>query len=97
MLFMHRHNIVSFTPKKSIIIICYLDDNFTHKAVLDNFGKYHVYWQSDGIRGNDTITFEVQVATKGWIGLGLAPSAAMTGADIVIVWIDENKKPHISV
>lgn len=66
-------------------------------AVMDNFGKYHVYWHSSGVDGNDTITFEVHVATKGWIGLGLAPSGGMFGADIIIVWIDNNGQPHISV
>ncbi len=60
-------------------------------------GKYNVYWHSGGINGSDLITFEVQVATKGWIGLGFAPSGGMANADIVIVWIDAKGQPQISV
>ncbi len=66
-------------------------------AIMDIAGKYRVYWYSSGMNGNDSITFELQVATKGWIGLSLAPTAAMAGADIVVVWIDTQGRPQISV
>lgn len=64
---------------------------------MDSEGKYHAFWLSGGIDGSDYITFEVQVATKGWIGLGLSPSGSMAGADIVIVWIDNKGQAHITV
>uniref|UniRef100_A0A914XB98 DOMON domain-containing protein n=1 Tax=Plectus sambesii TaxID=2011161 RepID=A0A914XB98_9BILA len=70
-------------------------DGFTHHAVLDNSDAYYLYWKP-GATGNDYIEFEVQVKTKGWIGLGFSPNGAMAGSDIVIMWIDANNQPHIS-
>uniref|UniRef100_A0A914W9W3 DOMON domain-containing protein n=1 Tax=Plectus sambesii TaxID=2011161 RepID=A0A914W9W3_9BILA len=69
--------------------------NYTHHAVLDPNGKFLVHWRP-GTNDTDFITFECEVATQGWIGLGFSSNGAMTGADIVIAWIDQSGKPQIS-
>ncbi len=72
------------------------DDGFTHAADMDNLGKFIIYWRP-AENDNDYIIFEVQVKTKGWIGVGFGPIAGMKNADIVIMWIDRDQKPQISV
>ncbi|XP_078510084.1 DBH-like monooxygenase protein 2 [Lissotriton helveticus] len=49
---------------------------------LDPEGRVLLRW--DFNKTTEEITFELQVATTGWIGFGLSPSGGMTGADIVI-------------
>jgi len=58
---------------------------YDHHAVLDANNKYEMWWKFD----DDTITFKVKVATKGWIGWGLSPSGKMAGSDMVIAWVDD--------
>ncbi|XP_078510093.1 DBH-like monooxygenase protein 2 [Lissotriton helveticus] len=49
---------------------------------LDPEGRVVLRW--DFNKTTEEITFELQVATTGWIGFGLSPSGGMAGADIVI-------------
>lgn len=63
---------------------------------MDNMGKYQIFWLP-GATDEDNITFEVQVKTKGWIGVGFGPIAGMANADIVIMWIDRDGRGQISV
>lgn len=37
------------------------------------------------------ITFEVQVRTAGYVGLGFSPDGAQSGADMAIGWIDQGQ------
>ncbi|XP_064597489.1 DBH-like monooxygenase protein 1 homolog [Liolophura sinensis] len=56
-----------------------------HSIILDPEGKYHLSWNF-----TDTdVTFEVQVKTLGYIGLGISPNGGMPGSDIVLVWVDD--------
>lgn len=64
--------------------------------MLGTSDRYYLYWKP-GANATDNIIFEAQVRTKGWIGLGFSPNGAMAGSDIVIMWIDKNGQPHISV
>uniref|UniRef100_A0A6Q2XIZ8 DOMON domain-containing protein n=1 Tax=Esox lucius TaxID=8010 RepID=A0A6Q2XIZ8_ESOLU len=53
---------------------------FKHSTILDPHGKYHLKWRFD----QRSITFEIEVETKGYIGFGLSPNGAMALSDIVI-------------
>nr|XP_053647657.1 DBH-like monooxygenase protein 1 [Cherax quadricarinatus] len=57
-----------------------------HRAVLDQDGDYVMLWTP---REKDII-IEVQVVTKGYIGLGFSPNGGMKGADIVIGWVTDH-------
>lgn len=57
---------------------------YSNFADLDPAGKFRMYWNTTGSRANDTITIELHVETKGWVGLGFSPNGAMSGADMVI-------------
>ncbi|KAJ8008978.1 hypothetical protein DPEC_G00084040 [Dallia pectoralis] len=75
---------------------------FRHSTVLDPHGKCHLKWRSD----QRTITFEMEVESKGYIGFGLSPNGAMALSDIVIggvvdgtpylqdYFTDANRKVH---
>ncbi|XP_038111904.1 MOXD1 homolog 2 [Culex quinquefasciatus] len=59
-----------------------LGAHWDHSVFLD--GDYRLLWS---ISGSD-ITFEVQVRTHGYIGLGFSKDGTIYGADIVIGWVD---------
>ncbi len=75
------------------------DDGFTHMA---EFGAaavgrdVSVFWKP-GVKDDDFIIFEIRAKTTGWMGLGFSPSGAMKGADLIVMWFDDNGKAHISV
>uniref|UniRef100_A0A914X5Q2 DOMON domain-containing protein n=1 Tax=Plectus sambesii TaxID=2011161 RepID=A0A914X5Q2_9BILA len=69
--------------------------NFTHQAVLDTNGDFIVRWLP-GTNANDYITFECEVRTQGWLGIGFSSNGGMGSADMVIAWIDQNGNPQIS-
>ncbi|XP_007233530.3 DBH-like monooxygenase protein 1 homolog [Astyanax mexicanus] len=53
---------------------------FQHSAALDAGGRYALKWSFD----ETSITFEVEAATRGYMGLGFSPNGAMASADLVI-------------
>ncbi|XP_042233945.1 DBH-like monooxygenase protein 1 isoform X2 [Homarus americanus] len=57
---------------------------FHHRAVMDQRGAYIMLWTPL----QDKIVIEVQVATRGYVGLGFSPNGGMKGADVVIGWVD---------
>ncbi|XP_069165930.1 MOXD1 homolog 1-like isoform X2 [Procambarus clarkii] len=61
---------------------------YTRRSVLDQKGKYVVMWAP----GDNQVIFEVQVATKGYVGLGFSPNGGMKGADMVLGWVDDSGK-----
>lgn len=62
-----------------------------HSAVLDN--NFLVLWTP----GERDVTFEVQVKTLGYIGLGFTRDDRRAGTDIVIGWVDNNGQVHLQV
>lgn len=54
-----------------------------HQAVLDESGDFHLHWEHD----EQSIIFECQVRTTGYVGLGLSTKGRMKGADIFIGWV----------
>ncbi|XP_050994681.1 DBH-like monooxygenase protein 1 homolog [Labeo rohita] len=81
---------------------CSQGTRFVHSAALDADGRYNIKWGFD----ESTITFEVEVKTRGYIGFGLSPTGAMSSSDIVIggvlngspylldYYTDSNRKVH---
>nr|XP_002129219.1 DBH-like monooxygenase protein 1 homolog [Ciona intestinalis] len=71
----------------NLINLCLSDvsptDNYEHFTVLDQAAKFKVYWKFN----QTDITFEIHGNTVGWIGMGISPNGAMTGADMVVGWV----------
>ena len=63
-----------------------LEENYNYHAVLDDKGKYNLFWNFD--LEQETITFAVRVQTDGWVGFGLSPNGQMPNSDVVIGWVD---------
>ena len=63
-----------------------LEQNYNYHAVLDDEGKYDLYWDFD--LEQETIIFAVRVQTTGWVGFGLSPNGQMPQSDVVIGWVD---------
>ena len=63
-----------------------LEQNYNYNAILDDEGKYILYWNFD--LEQETITFAVRVRTTGWIGFGLSPNGQMPLSDVIIGWVD---------
>eukprot|EP00058_Branchiostoma_floridae_P016323 XP_002601811.1 hypothetical protein BRAFLDRAFT_279157 [Branchiostoma floridae] len=61
--------------------------DFTHQAALDEYDRYTLLWKFD----SETITFEAQVQTTGYIGLGFSPNGGMTGSDVIIGWVKDGQ------
>ena len=62
-------------------------EDFVHGVSLDENEQYFAYWKFD----DKSITFEVHVRTRGWVGLGFSPSGGMKGADMGIGWVSDGK------
>lgn len=48
---------------------------------------FRLQWNVKGAE----VTFEVQVATLGYVGLGFSPNGAMDNADMAIGWVDQGQ------
>ncbi|XP_042880664.1 DBH-like monooxygenase protein 1 isoform X2 [Penaeus japonicus] len=63
---------------------------FVHRAMMDQRGAYIMLWTPL----EDRIVVEVQVATRGYVGLGFSPTGGMKGADVVLGWVDDKGFLH---
>jgi len=72
---------------------CSQGTRFVHSAALDADGRYNIKWGFD----ESTITFEVEVETRGYIGFGLSPTGAMSSSDIVIGGVLLNGSSYLLV
>ncbi|XP_035701345.1 DBH-like monooxygenase protein 2 homolog [Folsomia candida] len=61
-----------------------------NREQLDSEGKVFLGWEFDS--ETNVITFEMEVETTEWVGLGISLSGSMTGADIFIAGV----KPDLS-
>jgi hypothetical protein len=57
-------------------------------------GLYILNWNINNL--TQEITFNMDVGTAGWIGLGFSKDGLMTGSDIIIGYIDSNGKPIVT-
>merc|ERR1719401_1414967 len=55
---------------------------------------YTLEWNVDTTLG--TITIAMTAPTSGWVGIGIAEGGGMSGADILLGWIDSDGTAHIS-
>lgn len=53
---------------------------FSHNVTLKPPNIFRVLWKFD----NSTITFEIQVKTKSWVGFGLSGNGGMKNSDVII-------------
>ncbi|XP_023233136.1 DBH-like monooxygenase protein 1 homolog [Centruroides sculpturatus] len=67
------------------ILFLYLPLIFSEKwsRYLKLDQNYEVWWNVE----RDEIIFQLEVATKGWIGFGISLTGEMTGSDVVIGWV----------
>merc|ERR1719336_1832309 len=56
--------------------------------------RYDLYWTYHQDRRE--FDFAVDVATKGWVGLGISPNGDMNGGDIVLGWVTESGNTHLT-
>lgn len=68
-----------------VLLPAALAAHWTHSAELDR--NFSVFWTP----GEDDITFEVQVRTLGYVGLGFSVDGKMKGADMVIGWVRDGQ------
>lgn len=61
--------------------------NFKSDHVVDLDENYRLMWQ---VKEQD-ITFEIQVRTLGYVGLGFSRDGSLFGADVVIGWVDQGQ------
>jgi len=61
---------------------------YDNSAILDQDGKYKMYWHVD--RENLLFHAAVEVETTGWVGLGISPNG-MEGADVLIGWVKDGQ------
>lgn len=60
---------------------------------MDPQNRISFAWKING----DMIDFEIAAKTNDWVGIGFSPNGAMTGADMVVGWIDQANTAHVSV
>lgn len=54
---------------------------------VDMDDEFRLLWNIKGAE----ITFEVQVATLGYVGIGFSANGAMDNADMAIGWVDQGQ------
>ncbi|XP_035702350.1 DBH-like monooxygenase protein 2 homolog [Folsomia candida] len=67
---------------------------FRNREQLDLNGKVWLAWEYDDATG--LVTFEMEVETTGFVGLGISPTGGMTGADIFIAGVDPEGTAYYS-
>lgn len=74
----------------SVLLPFAVGAQFTFSTTLskDSSGQsvYELRWTFDAVR--QTIAFNVQAKTVGWVGLGLSPDGGMVGSDVVTGWVN---------
>ncbi|CAK9815881.1 MOXD1 homolog 2 [Anthophora quadrimaculata] len=66
-----------------------LSVEWKHSAILDS--NFLVLWTP----GETDVMFEIQVKTRGYVGLGFTRDDSSVGADMVIGWVDNNGQLHL--
>lgn len=61
---------------------------YANEETLDGQGRYILRWNL--LPESESIEFEVEADTTGFVGFGISPSGTMTGADIFIGGVHSN-------
>ena len=64
---------------------------WTHHLVLDPQELFHLFWTPS----EDTIRFEIQVKTLGYVAIGFSPNGGMMGSDIILGWVPDHGVPKL--
>lgn len=74
-----------------VIVMMMISCNSVQSLQWDNSvdmdEEFRLLWN---IKGSE-ITFEVQVATLGYVGIGFSANGAMDNADMAIGWVDQGQ------
>lgn len=67
---------------------------YSKSESLDDQGKFVLHWtvNLNSTTNNGVVNFAAEVATNGWIGLGISPSGSMIGSDSMIGWVNDQTK-----
>jgi len=89
------------TNLNSLVVLCVLialgsSSNGLRREILSQSPFYEVSWEVDKTN-NNTITFEINAETTGFVGFGLSPQGGMAGADIMTGGVFPNGTSYISV
>lgn len=74
----------------------HLIEDYPFSKELSKSPSYWVYWKVNTER-EKSITFAVNVSTRGWVGFGISKDALMPDSDVVIGWISGSGKPYLHV
>lgn len=67
-----------------VVVTCGGSRAMVWENAVDMNDDFRLHWT---IKGGE-ITFELQVATLGYIGIGFSATGAMDNADMAIGWVD---------
>lgn len=88
-----------------VLFVCIVSASLKDFVGKLSNGKQHEYLDQNEIflveweaySDTKTVIFELSVATVGYVGFGISPTGAMTGADIIIAGVHPNGSAYISV
>jgi hypothetical protein len=90
---MFRDEAFACPPEPQKIVFESKPTGFYKDHVVLMPGAYEFYWNF-----TDTdIIGEIHVKTEGWVGFGLSPNGKMSDSDVIIGWIDADKKVNFTV
>lgn len=81
---------VTSLPLVSLVVLmisCNSVQSLQWDNSVDMDEEFRLLWN---IKGSE-ITFEVQVATLGYVGIGFSANGAMDNADMAIGWVDQGQ------
>ncbi|KAF6023516.1 hypothetical protein EB796_018164 [Bugula neritina] len=78
-----------------LMLLCNFVSTEDLSASLAPGGNFNVSWFFGETTPNSEIVFTISARTEGWVGLGFSPNGAMTGADLIVAWIDSESTSHI--
>ncbi|KAF6023515.1 moxd1 [Bugula neritina] len=78
-----------------LMLLCNFVSTEDLSASLAPGGNFNVSWSFSETTPDSEIVFTISARTEGWVGLGFSPNGAMTGADLIVAWIDSEGTSHL--
>ncbi|KAF6023519.1 moxd1 [Bugula neritina] len=78
-----------------LMLLCNFVSTEDLSASLAPGGNFNVSWSFGETTPDSEIVFTISARTEGWVGLGFSPNGAMTGADLIVAWIDSEGTSHL--
>ena len=57
----------------------------------------HLYSFKERLFSADSILMTITARTRGYVAIGMGPKPSMINADIILLWMDEQRRPHALV